>query len=96
MQKTIQNLLGDGETQRLSIEDIRSAMQKLPPDHCKAIELHFLQQLSRKQIANQLHWSLSKVNAKITRGITLLKYELNPSHFQKMDEVLAMPVIVSF
>jgi DNA-directed RNA polymerase specialized sigma24 family protein len=63
------------------------SINELPPQHRQAIELHFLQELSRKQIAIQLGWSYSKVHNRITRGITLLKWKLNPAYFDEMNRI---------
>lgn len=68
-------------------EKIKQQIVNLPMEHRQAIELHFFQQLSRKQIAAQLNWSYSKVHNRITRGITLLKAELNPAYFDQMRKL---------
>lgn len=67
---------------------LMGAIQDLPHDFKIVIDLYFLKGNSRKQIAVTLGWSLSKVNQKITRGITLLKQELNPDYFQKANEII--------
>jgi len=66
-----------------------NGIKNLPLDNCFAIQLHFIDDKSRKQIAGELNWSLGKVNQKITRGITLLKKELNPAHFEAMNKLIA-------
>ena len=67
---------------------IFQAIQKLPIDNKMAIEMHFLNGVSRQQIATELNWSISKVNQKITRGITLLKQQLNPEYFREADQIM--------
>lgn len=64
------------------LRQLNNAIKNLPEENHKAINLHFKQKLSRKETALQLGWSLSKVNTKITRGISLLKWKLNPAAFE--------------
>ena len=67
---------------------LKKAISGLPEKNQIAIKLHYIDNVSRKEIAIQLNWSSSKVNTKITRGITLLKAELNPDHFKAIDKVI--------
>ena len=76
-------------------EELVRAIHQLPEDNRIVIELHFIQKVARKTIAAQLKWSLSKVNSKITRGITLLKHKLNPAYFTDMNKILSKQVSVS-
>lgn len=73
---------------KCSVEDFYAAVNGLPEESKTVITLHFMQQVKRQQIATQLNWSISKVNQKITRGITLLKQELNPEYFQEADQIM--------
>lgn len=75
-----------GASERPEISDLEQGIETLPRDHCIALRLHYGEQLSRKEIAAQLGWSLSKVNQKITRGITLLKFQLDPEYFEEMNK----------
>lgn len=61
---------------------IMLAITRIPQDNRKAINLYYIKKYSRKQIACKLGWSFSKVNTKITRGISLLKRELYPNAFK--------------
>ena len=67
---------------------LSDAILKLPEENRLAITLYFENNLNRKQIAEELCWSLSKVNQKITRGITLLKLQLNPEYFRQADTIM--------
>jgi len=62
--------------------DLQSAIGELPPDNKKVIQLHFIENVSRKEVAQKLGWSLSKVNTKLTRGISLLRWHCNPAAFE--------------
>ena len=66
---------------------LRAAIKNLPQDNRQAITLHFIEKASRKEIAARLGWPLSKVNSKITRGVSLLKWELNPAAFEKAKQL---------
>ena len=68
-------------------QELERAIGQLPEDNRKAIELYFFHQLSRKDIASLLGWSVSKVNTKLTRGISLLKWRLNPAYFEKARRI---------
>lgn len=71
-----------------SDNSLSEAILNLPDENRVAIDLYFENNLTRKQIASKLGWSVSKVNQKITRGITLLKIKLNPEYFRKADEMM--------
>ncbi len=73
---------------KCSVEEFYSAVNGLPEANKTAIILHFIEQLKRQQIATELNWSVSKVNQKITRGITLLKQQLNPEYFRDADQIM--------
>jgi hypothetical protein len=76
-------------------DELLQAIELLPDNNKEAIKLSFLKKLSRKEIAAQLNWSFSKVHTKITRGITLLKYHLNPQYFAEMDNQLKSGINIS-
>ena len=65
---------------------IRNAINTLPQENKEVLNLHYVHNIPRNEIALRLAWSLSKVNQKITRGITLLKYELDPGYFEEMGK----------
>lgn len=67
---------------------VLEAVKSLPDDIKNAIELNLIQRVPRKQIALDLGWSLSKVNQKIIRGITLLKSALNPDYYKRADQMM--------
>ena len=71
----------------VSDDQIVTAINNLPSENRQVITLHFRRNTSRKEIANQLNWSASKVHNRITRGITLLKAELNPGYFDQMRQL---------
>ena len=87
--KTLSKYLLGTESGNRDWKAISDAISKLPPDNKNVIELHFVQERTRNEIASDLGWSLSKVNQKITRGITLLKAEVYPEYFQKIDDAIA-------
>jgi len=93
--ETLISLIQSGCDVEMDITVIEKAIFELPTEHRQAIELHFLQELSRKQIAIQLGWSYSKVHNRITRGITLLKWKLNPSYFDEMNRI-SKNILISF
>jgi len=64
------------------------AIARLPAEYGVVLDLHFAWGLSRREIAALLGWSTSKVSQRITRGVSLLKYELRPEAFQKAEELL--------
>jgi DNA-directed RNA polymerase specialized sigma24 family protein len=70
-------------------EKLVNAISNLPEDNSTVINLHFIERISRKDIASRLGWSLSKVNTKLTRGITLLRWECNPSAFEDAKQIFA-------
>jgi DNA-directed RNA polymerase specialized sigma24 family protein len=80
----------------ISQDVILKTISHLPCDNRLVLELHFNQNLSRKQIAERLNWSLSKVHNKITRGITLLKRELHPEYFAEMNTLWKKYITESF
>ena len=47
---------------------------------------------ARRQIAALLGWSGGKVSQRLTRAISLLKYELHPEAFQKAQGLLNRPM----
>src|SRR5687767_802813 len=85
--KYLYNTLGVSVTHDIR-EKLEESIKKLPEDNRNAIELHFLENIPRKEVARRLNWSLTKVNNKIARGITLLKAELNPEHFSMMEKII--------
>jgi|HubBroStandDraft_6_1064221.scaffolds.fasta_scaffold323521_4 DNA-directed RNA polymerase specialized sigma24 family protein len=66
---------------------IKEAIHHLPPDNRTVIQLHFFENISRKDISIRLSWSLSKVNAKLTRGLSRLRWELNPAAFDQARRI---------
>ena len=90
--KSFENYFADSDKRSFDISNISEAITKLPSENRKALELHFIEKKSRKQIASHLNWSLSKVNQKITRGITLLKYQLHPDYFEEMKKRSFFPI----
>ncbi len=70
-----------GEDRKVTLELLNTvdiSIINLPEENRIAITLHLKENLSRKEIAKQLGWSVSKANTKITRGFSLLRRDLNP------------------
>lgn len=80
-------LFPDGRNS-FQIQDLEKAILTLPKQNREALYMHYWEKLPRRIIAVKLGWSLSKVSQKITRGITLLKLELNPNYFKSVDELI--------
>lgn len=89
IEKLLKKISG-GQNVSFTQEQIKKAISQLPEDNRKAIELYYINNLSKKEIAVQLNWSASKVDNKITRGITLLRSHLIPGFFAKADEILLL------
>lgn len=85
--KALTFLILSGNDVELDISTLEKAIRSLPPENRQAIELHFIQKLTRKEIATRLGWSYSKVHNRITRGVTLLKWQLNPAYFDEMKRI---------
>lgn len=88
--KSLEKYLFGNEQPGLRSASLLAAIAKLPEENQKVIRLHFLDKIPRKEIARQLNWSDTKVHNKITRGITLLKQELNPAYFEEMVQLRAI------
>ena len=65
-----------------------AAIARLPAEYGVVLELHYEWGLSRREIAVLLGWSPGKVSQRLTRAISLLKYELHPQAFQKAQSLL--------
>jgi hypothetical protein len=61
---------------------------RLPAEYSMVLDLHYDWGLSRREIAALLDWSTGKVSQRLTRAISLLKYELHPEAFRKAQELL--------
>lgn len=84
---TLEAIIFQGNYSDNEIERIKQSILSLPLEYHQPIQLHYFNNLSRKQIAEELNWSYSKVHNRITRGVTLLKAELNPGYFNQMREL---------
>ena len=60
----------------------------LPPEYGQPLELYYVHELSRLEIARRLQCSVSTVSQRLTRGISLLKYQLNPGAFANAERIL--------
>jgi RNA polymerase sigma factor (sigma-70 family) len=69
-----------------------AAIASLPVEYKLVLELHYEWGLSRREIATVLGWSPGKVSQRITRGVTLLKYELHPEAFTDAEAILQRQV----
>jgi DNA-directed RNA polymerase specialized sigma24 family protein len=61
---------------KTTISEITTAINELPPDNQRPLRMQYLEGMTRKQIAESLGWTLSKVHRKITRGSSLIKRRL--------------------
>ncbi len=86
--KTLSELIFSKRPELFDQDCIDHAINNLPADNAKVVRLHFIDRIPRKEIASRLNWSLGKVNNKITRGITLLKHQLNPQYYSEIDKTL--------
>jgi DNA-directed RNA polymerase specialized sigma24 family protein len=86
MQK-LKHLIMATENEAICDSILLNAVNHLPEEYKQPIRLHYFNNLSRKEIATQLDWSYSKVHNRITRGITMLKVELNPAYFDQMRTI---------
>jgi DNA-directed RNA polymerase specialized sigma24 family protein len=68
------------------------AIARLPAEYGVVLDLHFAWGLSRREIAALLGWSLGKVSQRLTRGVSLLKYELHPEAFLVAEAILQRKV----
>ncbi len=93
--KTIQEYIFPGNGNECGEKDLLLAIQNLPLANRLVIEKYFKNNISRKQIAAELSWSLSKVNTKFTRGITLLKHKLNPQYYSILNGALQSSLNIS-
>lgn len=59
------------------------AIARLPGKYGVVVDLHYGWGLSRREIAALLGWSKPKVSQRLTRGVSLLKYQLHPEAFQQ-------------
>ena len=69
-----------------------AAIARLPAEYAVVLDLHFAWGLSRREIATLLGWSVGKVSRRLTRAISLVKYELHPEAFQKAQGLLRRSV----
>ena len=65
-----------------------AAIGRLPAEYSVVLELHYEWGLSRREIAALLEWSPGKVSQRLTRAISLLKYELHPEEFRKAEGLI--------
>lgn len=63
---------------RLDAEDVRAAMDELPPEQRRPIELSFFDGLSHAEIAAHENASLGTVKGRIRLGLKKLSVSLNP------------------
>ena len=91
----LSNRIGLSHLNQVLSRKLIDTIETLPTENRKVIDLHFRRNISRKKIAAELGWSLSKVNTKITRGLTLLKYQLNPDYFTEMNKLIDGNIIAA-
>jgi RNA polymerase sigma factor (sigma-70 family) len=72
----------------VDVATAEAAIARLPAEYGTVLDLYYGWGLSRREIAALLGWSAGKVSQRLTRAITLLKYELHPEAFQKAQALL--------
>jgi DNA-directed RNA polymerase specialized sigma24 family protein len=72
----------------VDVATAEDAIARLPAEYGVVLDLHFAWGLSRREIAALLGWSAGKVSQRLTRGVSLLKYELHPDAFEKAQSLL--------
>ena len=72
----------------VDVATAEAAITHLPAEYGAVLDLHYGWGLSRKEIAALLGWSSGKVNQRLTRGVTLLKYALKPEAFVQAERIL--------
>jgi DNA-directed RNA polymerase specialized sigma24 family protein len=91
MKELFKRIFSNGEA--VTAERTRAILQTigdLPLDNQKVLQLHFMEEMPISVIAVQLHWSRSKVNNKVTRGISLIKWRVNSGAFEKVKELTSV------
>ena len=77
---TAAELAGSGEQARL----VRAALERLPGEQRRAIEMAFFGGLSQTEIAATLNEPLGTIKARIRRGMLKLREELEPCRWSEM------------
>jgi RNA polymerase sigma factor (sigma-70 family) len=72
----------------VDVATAEEAIARLPAEYGTVLDLHYGWGLSRREIAALLGWSPGKVSQRLTRAISLLKYELHPEAFRKAEGLL--------
>jgi hypothetical protein len=72
----------------VDVATAEEAIARLPAEYGTVLDLHYGWGLSRREIAALLNWSPGKVSQRLTRAISLLKYELHPEAFRKARTLL--------
>jgi|HubBroStandDraft_1064217.scaffolds.fasta_scaffold212158_3 RNA polymerase sigma factor (sigma-70 family) len=72
----------------VDVATAEAAITRLPAEYGAVLDLHYGWGLSRREIAALLGWSPGKVSQRLTRAISLLKYELHPEAFQKATAII--------
>jgi RNA polymerase sigma factor (sigma-70 family) len=76
----------------VDVATAEAAIAELPTEYRVVLELHYEWGLSRREIAALLEWSSSKVSQRLTRAVSLLKYELHPEAFKKAQVLFRRPM----
>jgi RNA polymerase sigma factor (sigma-70 family) len=76
----------------VDVATAEEAIARLPAEYGVVLDLHYAWGLSRREIAALLGWSQGKVSQRLTRAITLLKYELHPEAFSNAEAILQRPM----
>jgi DNA-directed RNA polymerase specialized sigma24 family protein len=66
---------------------LQRALDGMPTENRQVLSLYFECGYTRQTIAARLQWSLSKVNNKLTRGVTLVKWRVNSRAFDQAKEI---------
>ena len=76
----------------MDVATAEAAIADLPAEYSLALDLYFTGELTRIEIAALLDWSPGLVSQRLTRGVSLLKYQLHPEAFERAIAVLRQPL----
>ena len=73
---------------KVEVATAEAAIADLPVEYGLVLDLYFAGELTRQEIAALLDWSPGSVSQRLTRGISLLKYQLCPEAFSHAKTIL--------
>lgn len=69
-----------------------AVIERLPIEHGLVLDLFFIGEISRTDIACLLGWSPNMVSQRLIRGISLVKLALKPEAFSQAQAILRLPL----